>query len=72
MKRSDIIKIIHEAIHRYVPWRDKNHAEFVLKAIEEAGMLPPMTAVQKKRNNETIFNDDLVQVNSLYWEPEDD
>ncbi len=72
MKRSEMFKIIHDAIMKPIPYNDDGGLQLqiqtmnVLKAIEDAGMLPPEREIKVEAEAATWYYD------GHEWEPEDD
>jgi len=69
MKRSEILKLIEETWKNSTSFpTDRLVAEYILKVIEKAGMLPPII-----KEKSWIINDNEEMIYSVNeWEPEDD
>jgi hypothetical protein len=72
MKRSEMVNLLYDKLLELymVDFSTEERAEFLLKSIEEAGMLPPLQDHIYPRL--FVRDDEYVDVNSLEWEPEED
>lgn len=83
MKRSEMIKIVQDAIYQAITAIDiivhEEEASDILKTIERAGMLPPPDdtdavtgrIIYAYYNERVESDDDCKPIISKLWEPED-